>query len=42
MRFSEYYRGVVRDGRPGRPTAREARQDFRRDFEARIDALQVR
>jgi hypothetical protein len=42
MRFSDYYRSIVGDARTGRPTAREARQDFRRDLESRLDALRVR
>ncbi len=42
MRLSEYYRGVMRHAHRGHPTYREARQDYRREFEARLDRLQVR
>ena len=42
MRLDEYYREVVRDGRPGRPTHREAREDFRRSVEHRLSAYRYR
>lgn len=42
MRLDEYYRRVVRDGRPGRPTLSEAREDFRRSTEHRLTAYRYR
>jgi hypothetical protein len=42
MRFSEYYRGIVAEARMGGPTPQEARQDYRRNLEARLDAIRVR
>ncbi len=42
MRLDEYYRQVVRDGRPGRPSHQEAREDFRRSVEHRLTAYRYR
>lgn len=42
MRLDEYYRQVVRDGRPGRPSLREAREDYRRASEHRLTAYRFR
>lgn len=42
MRLDEYYRAVVRDGRPGRPIHREAGEDFRRSVEHRLAAYRYR
>ena len=33
MRLTDYYSQVVRDGRHGRPTIREARADYRRNLD---------
>ena len=40
MRLADYYSRIVRDGRHGRPTIREARADYRRalvDRHAAVD-----
>jgi len=42
MRLDEYYRAVVRDGRPGHPTHREAGEDFRQSVEPRLAAYRYR
>lgn len=42
MRLDEYYRLVVKDGRPGRPSHREAGEDYRRTVEHRLHAYRYR
>jgi hypothetical protein len=42
MRLDEYYRQVVQDGRPGRPSHREAGEDYRRTLEHRLHAYRYR
>ncbi len=42
MRFNEYYRGIVVTAQTGAPTRQEARQDYRRNLQTRLDALPIR
>lgn len=42
MRLSDYYSQIVRDGRSGRPSIREARADYRRNLERQYDVYRTR
>jgi hypothetical protein len=42
MRLADYYSQIVRDGRHGRPTIREASADYRRTLDRRAAVDLVR